>query len=109
MVDSDGDIGSITPLWLDAGIDILGPYEVAAGMDVTEIGRRHPGLIMTGGIDKIQLARGPAAIRAEVDRRVRPLLDRGGYIPSLDHSTIPELTLVDYRYYREYLLSVTEA
>jgi len=108
MVDSDGDIGSIMPLWIDAGVDILGPFEVAAGMDVVKIGRRHPQLIMTGGIDKMQLARGPAAIRAEVDRRVKPLRDRGGYIPSLDHSTIPELTLSDYRYYREYILSVTE-
>ena len=108
MVDSDGNIDAITPLWLDAGINVLGPYEVAAGMDVVKVGRTYKNLAMVGGIDKREIARGRKATEAEVLRRVPPLLERGGYIPTLDHSTIPELSLDDYRYYRDFLQKVCE-
>jgi len=100
MVDSDGNIESIIPLWLEAGIDIIGPFEVAAGMDVAKIGRAYPQLTMIGGIDKVEIARGPEAIEAELQRRILPCLQRGRYIPTLDHATIPELSLRDYTYYR---------
>ena len=103
MVDSDGNIESIIPLWLDAGIDIIGPFEVAAGMDVEKTGREYPELTMVGGIDKVEIARGPEAIEAELRRRIPPCLQRGRYIPTLDHATIPELSLQDYTYYRNRL------
>jgi hypothetical protein len=108
MVDSDGNIDAITPLWLEAGINMLGPYEVAAGMDVVTVGRTYKDLALVGGIDKREIAHGRKAIEAEVLRRVPPLLERGGYFPTLDHSTIPELALDDYRYYREFLQKVCE-
>jgi len=108
MVDSDGNIDLITPLWLEAGINMLGPYEVAAGMDVVKVGKIYKDLVMVGGIDKREIAKGRQAIEVEVLRRVPPLLERGGYIPTLDHSTIPELSLQDYRYYREFLQKVCE-
>jgi uroporphyrinogen decarboxylase len=63
---------------------------------------------MVGGIDKREIAKGPKAIEAEVRRRVLPLLDRGGYIPTLDHATIPEMSLADYRYYREFVTRLCE-
>lgn len=100
MVDSDGNIDQITPLWLDAGVNMLGPYEVAAGMDVVEVRRCYPSLVIVGGIDKREIAKGRASIEQEVRRRAVPLRDGGGYIPTLDHSTIPELSLDDYRLYR---------
>jgi len=103
MVDSDGNIDLITPLWLDAGINMLGPYEVAAGMDVLQVRKSYPDLVIVGGIDKREIARGRRAIEEEVLRRVPPLLGRGGYIPTLDHATIPEMSLDDYRYYRQFL------
>jgi len=108
MVDSDGNIDLITPLWIEAGVNVLGPYEVAAGMDVAVVGRTWKDLVMVGGIDKREIAKGPKAIEAEVRRRVLPLLDRGGYIPTLDHATIPEMSLDDYRYYREFLTRLCE-
>ena len=108
MVDSDGNIDLITPLWLDAGISMLGPYEVAAGMDVLQVGRTYKDLVIVGGIDKREIARGRWATEAEVLRRVPPLLERGGYIPTLDHATIPEMSLDDYRYYREFLQRICE-
>ncbi len=108
MVDSDGNIDLLTPLWLDAGVTMLGPYEVAAGMDVAAVRRKYRDLVIIGGIDKREVAKGPRAIEVEVLRRVAPVKAAGGYLPTLDHSTIPELTLQDYRYYREFLAKVFE-
>ena len=36
-VDSDGDISSLIPVWLDAGLNGVYPLEVAAGMDVAAL------------------------------------------------------------------------
>ena len=86
MVDSDGNIDLITPLWLDAGITMLGPYEVAAGMDVVQVRRQYPDLVLIGGIDKREIARGPQAIETEVLRCVPPLWSVAGTSP---RSTTP--------------------
>ena len=109
MVDSDGNIEDIIPLWLEAGINILGPFEVSAGMDVVDVGRRYGNdLAMVGGLDKMEIARGRAATEAEILRRVPPLLKRGGYIPTCDHSPIPEISLQAYLYYRKFLAKVCQ-
>lgn len=48
---SDGNLMEILDDLVEAGIDILNPIEIAAGMDIKEIHRRYPNLILTGGID----------------------------------------------------------
>jgi len=83
-VDTDGDPNLITPPMMDAGVNFLYPMEVAAGCDVCTWRERYPDLAMMGGIDKRTLAQGPAAIDRELER-VRPALERGRYIPELDH------------------------
>jgi hypothetical protein len=102
-LDSDGRITSLIPVWLDAGINILYPFEVQAGMDVVEV-RRQFGreLRMWYGIDKQAVAAGPEAIDAEL-ARVEPLMREGGYVPGLDHSMPPNVSYANYCYYRERL------
>ena len=39
--DSDGGISALIPVWLDAGIKVLYPFEVQAGMDVVAVRRRY--------------------------------------------------------------------
>jgi uroporphyrinogen decarboxylase len=98
-VDSDGDIRALIPVWLDAGIDVVYPFEVQAGMDVREMRRKFgPGLKMWGGVDKRALAVGPAAIDAEL-ARVAPLVREGGYIPALDHSVPPDVSWPNFLHY----------
>lgn len=98
-VDSDGDIRSLLPIWLDAGIDVVYPFEVQCGMDVREMRRKFgPGLRMWGGVDKRALAIGPAAIDAEL-ARVAPLVKEGGYIPALDHSIPPDVSWANFLHY----------
>ncbi len=102
-LDSDGDISSLIPVWLDGGIDTLYPFEVQCGMDVVKVRRQYGrGLRMWGGIDKRALAQGREAIDAEL-RRVAPLIRDGGYIPGLDHGVPPDISFENYCYYAEQL------
>ncbi len=51
MFHSDGNLMRVLDDFVEAGIDILNPIETEAGMDIKEIHRRYPKLIMAGGID----------------------------------------------------------
>jgi len=53
-------------------------------------------------------ARGEAAMRAEFER-LAPLMRRGGFIPSVDHQTPPEVSLEQYRIYLRLLEEYTAA
>ena len=98
-LDSDGDISKLIPIWLDAGINILYPFEVNSGMDVVQVRQQYGrDLRMWYGIDKRALAKGPAEIDAEL-RRVAPLIEEGGYVAGLDHSMPPDVPFQNYLYY----------
>jgi uroporphyrinogen decarboxylase len=102
-LDSDGDIHRLIPIWLDAGIDHLWPFEVQAGMNVLEIRDVYGhDLALMGGIDKRAVAKGGDAMKAEVDRVV-PLVEDGGYIPELDHSAPPDISWSSFCEFTEYL------
>lgn len=105
-LDSDGDITELIPCWLEAGINVLYPFEVQAGMDVVGVRREYGrDLRMWGGIDKRALARGREAIDAEL-ARVRPLIEEGGYIPGPDHGLPPDVSFANYCYFMEKLWEV---
>jgi hypothetical protein len=104
-LDSDGDVNSLIPIWVDAGIDTLYPFEVQAGMDVVSVRKRFgKGLRLWYGLDKRALIRGPAAVDAEL-ARVRPLVEEGGYVPGLDHALPPD---VPYQAYLMYMRKLGE-
>jgi hypothetical protein len=105
-LDSDGMIDPLIPIWLDAGLNFLYPFEVQAGMDVLAVRKRYGRqLRIWGGVDKRALARGPQAIEAEL-ARLKPLLDEGGYIPHPDHSIPPDVSFENYCYYMRQLKEV---
>lgn len=105
-LDSDGDIRELIPIWMDAGVDILYPFEAQCGMDVVACRQRYGrDLRMWFGIDKRALVKGPAAIDAELER-VRPLVAEGGYIPGLDHGIPPDVPFRHYAYYVERLRTI---
>ena len=99
-VDTDGDPTLIIEPMMEAGVNYLWPLEVAAGCDVNVFRCRHPALGFMGGIDKRALARGPEAIDAELDR-VWPAVEKGRYIPELDHGIPDDVSWDNYRYYAE--------
>lgn len=98
-VDSDGDVRSLIPLWLRAGLNGIWPLEVQAGMDVRALRREYGNrLVMMGGIDKRALAKGEAEIEAEI-KRVWPVVESGGYIPHADHWIPPDVSWGNFCYY----------
>lgn len=102
-LDSDGDINSLLPIWVEAGINFLYPFENQSGMDVVQVRRQYgKELRMLGNIDKKAIAAGPKAIDAEFER-VRPVLREGGYIPMPDHSCPPDISWKNICYFTERL------
>ena len=99
VVDSDGDIRMLIPLWIEGGVTGLLPFEVKAGMDVVEIAKQYPKLQIIGGINKHKLEKDPKEIDAELDRVLPAMLKRGGYVVSLDHHVHPQIPLKNFEYY----------
>jgi len=99
-VDTDGWCVPAIPLYLEAGMEVMMPFEVASGCDVVQIGRQYPDLVMCGGIDKRVLAAGPAAIDAHLQHIIPPMLQRGGYIPMCDHGVPDDVSFENYMHYR---------
>ena len=97
-VDTDGDPDLLAERMVRDGVNLLFPMEVAAGCDVNQWQSKYPTLAMLGGIDKRALAVGPAAIDREL-ARIRPALNRGRYIPALDHLVPDDVSWENYRYY----------
>jgi Uroporphyrinogen decarboxylase (URO-D) len=105
LVDTDGDVTTMIPWLLEAGLDGVYPLEHQAGVDVVKLRADYPGLIMMGGFDKMVMSQGEAPMRAEFERLL-PVMRSGGYVPSVDHQTPPEVSLENFRVYaglfREY-------
>jgi len=97
--DCDGDVRPLLPGFLEAGINCLFPYEVNSCCHPAELlGEYGKDLRIMGGVDKMQLGKGPAAIKAYMETLI-PLVERGGYIPFCDHRCPPNVKPVDYLYY----------
>jgi hypothetical protein len=98
-LDSDGQIDPLIPVWLDAGLNFLYPFEVQAGMDVCAVRRKYgKDLRIWGGFDKRTLAHGPHAVDLEF-LRLNEMIKSSGYIPHTDHSCPPDISFENYCYY----------
>jgi len=107
-MDSDGYIGELIPLWIEAGFNCCTPIEVAAGNDIVEFRRRFgKSMAYIGGIDKRAIARGGKEMEREVLRVVPPLLKDGGYIPGCDHGVPPDISWQNFIDYTRLLAKLT--
>ncbi len=108
MVDTDGQVEPLVPLFIEGGVNCLYPLEVQAGMDCLDLRQRYgKRLLLIGNIDKRALIAGKNAVNRELERVLPKMIEQGGYIPSIDHSVPPDVSLENYRYYlnllRKYL------
>ena len=101
QIDTDGFAPATIPLYQELGMDVMSPFEVASGCDVVALGQEYPDLIMTGGVDKRELAKGREAIDRVVDRIFPAMRARGGDLPTCDHGVPEEVSYEDYLYYRK--------
>jgi hypothetical protein len=99
----------LVPVLLDHGLDCLWACEVnTEAMDYRslrkEFGRK---VRLIGGIDLDVLREGKEAIRFEVEEKVPPLLEQGGYVPLLDGRLRVDIPFENYVYYRQLLEEIT--
>lgn len=107
LIDTDGNVEPLIPWFLEGGIEGILPLERMAGVDVNRIRAQYPELIMIGGYDKTIMHLGEEAMRAEFER-ILPAIRSGGYIPSVDHQTPPDVSMDNYRIYMRLLREYSE-
>lgn len=99
LLDTDGDCNSIIPLFMEAGVTGMYPFETHCGMDIVKVRKQYPTLQILGGIPKSQIAKGSEMI----DQILEPaaeVLKTGGYIPYGDHFIPPDVDFENFTYYR---------
>lgn len=102
FIDTDGNVEPLIPWFLEGGIEGIFPLERMAGVDVNRIRQTYPKLLMMGGFDKTIMHKGEAAMRAEFER-LAPVIRSGGYLPSVDHQTPPDVSLENYQIFMKLL------
>lgn len=99
MVDSDGFIDDLIPIWIDADVDVVCPMEIAAGTDLLALRKRFgKDMAYLGGIDKRELAKSKEDVKREIYSKVPQLLESGGYIPYCDHQVPHDVPYENYCY-----------
>ena len=100
LIDSDGDVKELLPLWLESGFDMVFPIEVGVWQADPVALRLQFGmpLRMIGGVDKHVIPQGQQAIRQALEP-LRPLVAEGGFIPMPDHRIPPDCSLEQFRLY----------
>lgn len=99
VIDTDGNPELVIPHFLDAGVDGIWPLERAANMDPMALRKKFGrDLRLWGGVDKMELAKDAAAIDAHLET-LRPLVEEGGFIPTVDHLVPPDVSLANFEHY----------
>ena len=107
VVDTDGNVEKLIPLFLEVGINMMYPFERQAGNDLIEIRKRYPELKMMGGFDKNTIYKGRDFIDKEL-RITSELVKKGGYIPFGDHLIPVNCSWKNFKYYREKLNNIID-
>ncbi len=98
LVDCDGNVNDMIDLFIEAGVNGLYPLERVAGTDPFMIREKYPNFLLLGGIDKIEISKGPDAIDKHMEK-IPELIAKGGYIPFIDHRVPSDVNLARFIYY----------
>ncbi len=108
-VDSDGDVTLLLTLFVKAGINMLYPFEVQAGMDILKVRGEYPNeFVIWGGIDKRLLEEPKEKIETEVRRILPEMLEKRGYIPAIDHAVHPSVPHENWLFFLELVRGIGE-
>ncbi|MGQ9661066.1 MAG: hypothetical protein ACUVWX_01855 [Kiritimatiellia bacterium] len=106
-IDSDGYCGELISLWIESGVNVCSPLEVAAGNDILKFRESFGRTIaFRQGVDKRAIARGGETMRAELVR-IAPVVENGGFIPGCDHGVPPDITWQNFLDYSKALAQLT--
>jgi len=94
---SCGDVNPFVPDLIDAGIDMLNPLEVKAGMNPLALKQRFGDVLaFHGGLNAV-LYTDPDALWEEMRRIIPAMKVNGGYVLSSDHSVPDSVSLDEFR------------
>lgn len=105
VVDSDGLVDELIPLWMEVGVSGIFPIE--AVNNLVKIREDYPKLQLLGGINKRVLFKD--SNKGNIDqelKRISKVLSKGGYIPHIDHAVSEDATWENFKYYREKLNNI---
>ncbi len=103
---TSGNIDALLPIMMSNGINCTWPVDRNSDMDPIRLRKEYgKELRMVGGIPKQTLFDGPYAIDRELDR-LMPLIEEGGFIPTLDDVVPPETPFKNYIYLIEKIKSI---
>ncbi|MBI4232241.1 hypothetical protein HY605_03325 [Candidatus Peregrinibacteria bacterium] len=109
IMDSDGHIGELVPIWIELGIDGTWPVEIAAHNDPIAYRKKFgKNIALLGTIDKRELRFDFARVKQEVMSKVPYLIKQGGYIPGVDHSLPPDIPVRNFLYMAELIKAISE-
>ena len=102
LLDTDGDCNDLIPVFMEAGVTGMYPFETHCGMDIVAVRKKYPKLQMLGGIPKSEISKGQKRIE-EILQPVEQVLKTGGYIPFGDHFIPPDVDFENFSFYRKML------
>ena len=102
IVDNDGNLDIILPLFIECGFTGIYPIEKQAGNNLLEMRRKYPKLQIMGGFNKNVLAYDKKAIDLELED-FKEMISMGGFIPFADHTIPLNSSWKNFKYYREKL------
>ncbi|WP_119070805.1 uroporphyrinogen decarboxylase family protein [Aggregatilinea lenta] len=94
---SDGDIRTVIPRLIDAGVQVLQPLEAKSRMDVRTLKAEYGhDLVFFGNIDVRMMSASRAELEEEVRTKLAAVMPGGGYIYHSDHSVPPTVSFENY-------------
>jgi len=97
---TSGNIEPLIPAYLETGINLFAPLEVAADMDAVKLRKEYGrDLLLMGNIGRQALMDGPEAVEKEFYAKVPWLMEQGGYIPAVDDMILPDISFAAYQRY----------
>ncbi|MEG0494490.1 MAG: uroporphyrinogen decarboxylase family protein [Clostridia bacterium] len=103
--DTDGNAMLMLDAIEDIGFTMFSPVQASAGTDPEEVLKRHPKLMLHGGINHHVLSFGTKdEIEEEVRKKYATAWKYGRYIPAPEHSIPPTVSWDHIRYYADFSL-----
>ena len=109
MIDCDGQVNELVPLFIELGIHGMYPFEVQAGMDILKVRSEYgKNLVIWGGLDKRKLFYSKKEIDEELEAKLPKMLELGGYVPMMDHDPPPDISFENMCYFRKRIRDICE-
>ncbi len=109
IMDCDGHVEELIPIWIELGINGTWPVEIAAHNDPITYRKKYgKKFALLGTIDKRELRFDFAHVKQEVMSKVPYLVEQGGYIPGVDHGVPPDVPIRNFLYMAELIKAIAE-